>query len=156
MEGCGSFKLYNPAHSNEGIVMAKVVRKVDYFVMHVASRPGVGARLLKSLKDLGVNLLALTAFPSGNGAQVDFVPEDTQEFLKAARTLGWKVSPRKIGFLVEGKNRAGALAGLLNKLGKARINVTALDGVSAGKRFGAIFWVKTADVAKAAKLLGAK
>ena len=136
--------------------MAKVVRKVDYFVMHVASRAGTGARLLKALRDFDVNLLAFTAFPSGNGAQVDFVPEDSKEFLRAARTLGWEVSSRKVGFLVQGKDRAGALAGLLDKLGKARINVIALDGVATGRRFGAIFWVKTADVARAAKLLKAQ
>lgn len=136
--------------------MAKVVRKVDYFVMHVASRAGVGARLLKALKDFDVNLLAFTAFPSGTGAQVDFVPEDSKDFLRAARALGWEVSARKIGFLVQGKDRPGALAGLLAKLGKAGINVTAMDGVATGKKFGAIFWVKTADVARTVKLLGAE
>jgi hypothetical protein len=135
--------------------MAKV-RKVDYFVMQARNRAGEGARLLKALKQHDVGLLAFTAFPAGAGAQVDFVPEDTRRFLAAVKALGWKVSARKIGFLVQGKDKTGALAGLLNKLGKAGINVIALDGVGAGKkRFGAIFWVAPADVAKAVKLLGA-
>jgi len=135
--------------------MAKI-RKVDYFVMRARDRPGEGARLLKALKKHDVGLLAFTAFPDKGGAQVDFVPEDTRAFLAAVRALDWEVSARKIGFLVQGKDKTGALSGLLNKLGKAGINVVALDGVSAGKnRFGAIFWVVTADVAKAAKLLDA-
>lgn len=135
--------------------MAKV-RKVDYFVMHSAQRAGEGGKLLKALKKSGVSLLAMTAFPQAGGAQVDFVPEDTAKFLRAVRTLGWDVSARKIGFMAQGRNRTGALAGLLNKLGKAKINVVAIDAVTASKkRYGAIFWVKPADVAKTAKLLGA-
>jgi hypothetical protein len=136
--------------------MAKI-RKVDYFVVQARNRAGEGARLLKALKQHDVGLLAFTAFPEGGGAQVDFVPEDTREFLAAAKALNWKVSPRKIGFVVHGKDKTGALAGLLAKLGKAGINVTALDAVSAGKRrFGAIFWVLPGDVARTAKLLDAR
>ena len=136
--------------------MAKI-RKVDYFVVRAKNRAGEGARMLKALKKQGVGLLAFSAFPEGGGAQVDFVPEDTGDFLRAVKALNWKVSPRKIGFLVQGKDKTGALSGTLSKLGKAGINVTAMNGVSAGrKRFGAIFWVQAADVAKTAKLLKAK
>jgi hypothetical protein len=135
--------------------MAKV-KKVDYFVMQARNRPGEGARLLKALKKHDVGLIAFTAFPHGDGTQVDFVPEDTRRFLSAARALDWEVSPRKIGFVVQGKDKTGALAGVLNTLGKAGVNVTAIDGVSAGKnRYGALFWVAKADVARAAKVLGA-
>ena len=136
--------------------MAKV-RKVDYFVMRGAQRVGEGAKLLKALKQHHVELLALTVFPDGDGVQIDFVPENSQKFLRAAKLLEWDVSARKIGFMVQGKNRTGALTGLLAKLGKAKINVTAIDAVTVGKkRYGAIFWVKPADVASAAKLLGAR
>lgn len=137
--------------------MAKVIRKVDYFVMQAPNRPGEAARLLKALKKHDVGLLAFTAFPASGGCQVDFVPEDTQKFLRAMRVLEWDVSPRKVGFLVQGKDRTGTMAGVMNDLGKAGVNVTAIDAVTGGKkRFGALFWVKPADVAKASKLLGAK
>jgi len=136
--------------------MAKVL-KVDYFVLQAKNRPGEGAKLLKALKKHGVGLLAFSAFPAAGGAQVDFIPEDTREFLAAVKALDWDVSARKIGFLVQGKDRTGALAGVLGKLGKAGINVIAMNGVAAGKkRYGAIFWVAPADVAKAAKLLDAR
>jgi prephenate dehydratase len=136
--------------------MAKI-RKVDYFVVHGKNRPGEGARMLKALKKHDVDLLAFSAFPDGAGTQVDFVPSSSRRFLDAAKALDWEVSPRKVGFVAQGKDKAGALAGLMNKLGKAGINVTAIDGVSAGKkRFGAIFWVATVDIAKAAKLLKAR
>ena len=135
--------------------MAKI-KKVDYFVVRAKNRPGEGARMLKALKKHDVSLLAFTAFPDEGGAQVDFVPEDTQHFLKAARALEWDVGLRKIGFMIHGKDKTGALSGVMNKLGKAGINVTAIDGISTGKKFGAIFWVLPGDVAKAAKVLDAK
>lgn len=135
--------------------MAKI-RKVDYFVMQVRNRPGEGIRLLKALKELDVGLLAFTAFPAGGGgAQVDFVPEDTREFMAAVKTLDWKVSARKIGFLAQGRDKTGALSGLLKKLAKAGINVIAMDAVTTGRKYGAIFWVAPKDVARTHKLLNA-
>jgi hypothetical protein len=133
-----------------------MVRKVDYFAMHIPNRAGEAACVLRALGREGVDLLAFTGFPSGRGAQVDFVPADTAAFLKAARKIGFKVGKRKTGFLAQGKDRAGALASVLGKLAKAGINVTAVDGVSAGGgRFGAILWVKHRDIARAGRALRA-
>lgn len=138
--------------------MASKVRRVDYFAMRVPNRRGEAARILDALRGEGVNLLAFTGFPSGGGAaQIDFVPEQTAAFSKAARRLKLKLRARKSGFLVQGDDRAGALGRVLDKLAEARINVTAVDGVAAGKgRFGAILWVKAKDVARAKKALGAR
>ena len=61
------------------------VRKASYYSMKVPQRPGSGAQLLAALKAAKVNLLAFTGFPEGGGAQVDFVPQDSAKFLKAAR-----------------------------------------------------------------------
>lgn len=42
------------------------------------------------------------------------------------------------------------------KLGDAKVNVTAVDAVCAGAgRYGAILWVASKDVSRAAKVLGA-
>lgn len=132
------------------------VRKVDYFVMNVANRAGEAAGLLKELKKQRVNLLAFTGFPSGRGAQVDFIPANTAAFLRAAKKSGIRVGEKKTGFLIRGKDRAGALGTVLSRLAKARINVTAVDGVSAGGgRFGAMLWVKRKDIGRAARALRA-
>jgi hypothetical protein len=48
------------------------------------------------------------------------------------------------------------VAELLQKLATAGTNITALDAVKAGQRFGALLWVAPADVDKAAKALGAQ
>ncbi|MGH8727344.1 MAG: hypothetical protein ACREV9_04120 [Burkholderiales bacterium] len=136
--------------------MTDTVRKVDYFTTEISNKPGEGVRVLKQLREANVNLLAFTAFPSGQQAQVDFVPEKTAALTDAAKQLGLKLSPKKTGFLLEGDDQVGALNDTLEKLAKAGINVTAMDAVATGRRFGAIFWVKPEDVDKAAKAVGAQ
>jgi hypothetical protein len=107
------------------------------------------------LKEAGINLLAFSGFPQGRKAQLDFIPVDPAAFVKVARQAKWKLSPKKIGFLVQGEDRVGAVADLLRTLAAAKVNVTAIDAVSAGAgRYGAIFWVKPRDVNRAARVLG--
>ena len=136
--------------------MADTVRKVFYFKMSVPDKAGEGARVLGALRDAGVNLLAFTGFPRGRRAQLDLVPEDAAGFRDAAKRAKLALAGKKTGFLVQGEDRVGAVAGYVEKLAAAGISITAVDALSAGgNRFGAIFWVNSRDVAKAAKAIGA-
>lgn len=136
--------------------MPDTLRKVDYFSIQTANKPGEGARLLKGLKNANVNLLAFTGFPNRRRAQIDFIPENTAALKAAAKKMGLKLGSKKTVFLLQGEDRVGALAEVFETLGAAKMNVTAMDAVVTGEgRFGAIFWVKPKDVAKAARLLGA-
>lgn len=135
--------------------MADTIRLVDYFYVMAPQKPGVGAALLAELRQAGVNLLAFSGFPSGRGAQVDFVPEDPAAFRAAARKAKWKVTGPKRAFLAMGDDRPGVIADLMRRLADAKINVTALDAVCAGSgRYGAIIWVAPRDVTRAARTLG--
>jgi len=137
--------------------MADTIRKSDYFAIQVPNRPGAGARMLAGLKAEGVNLIAFTGFPNGRNAQVDLVPERSATLRRAAKKLKLRLGKRKTCFIIRGDDRVGALANTLQRLAAARINVTALDAVTAGKgRYGAVFWVKPDKVARAARLLNAK
>ncbi len=136
--------------------MADTVRKVVYFKMSVPDKAGEGARVLGALRDAGVNLLAFTGFPRGRRAQLDLVPEDAAGFVQAAKRAKLALAGKKTGFLVQGEDRPGAVAEYVEKLAGAGISITAVDAVSAGEnRFGAILWVKSRDVGKTAKALGA-
>jgi hypothetical protein len=136
--------------------MADTIRKVSYYYTTIPDKPGEGVRLLDVLKRAGVNLLAVHAFPSARRAQVDFVPADATLLTAAARGAKIKLSKPKTAFLLDGEDRVGVLAGVLGRLGAAKINVTAVTGVCAGTgRYGAILWVKPRDVNKAATTLGA-
>ncbi|CAG0954552.1 hypothetical protein BURK1_00383 [Burkholderiales bacterium] len=137
--------------------MNDTVRKVDYFYTMIPNKPGEGARVLSALAGEGVDLLALSGFPSGRRSQLDLVPADPAKLRRAAKKLGLALSARKTGFLLQGSDRVGALTDVANALAAAGVNLTAIDAVAAGAgRFGAIFWVKPASVAKAARVLGAK
>lgn len=137
--------------------MANRIRKVDYFKTMTPNRRGQGARLLGMLREEGVNLLALLAFPERGGSQVDLVPENRTALRQAARRAGVRLSARQTVFLLEGTDRTGAVVPVLDRLAAAGINVTAVAAARAGGgRYGALLWVKPRDVAKAARLLKAK
>ncbi len=132
------------------------IRKADYYTVKVSQRPGAGAGLLAAMKAAGVNLLAFTGFPSGGGAQVDFMPDNSVKFRRAAKKANLRVSKRKTVFLVRGSDRVGALTGVLGKLASKKINLVALSAVSAGNgRYGMIFWVKPKDIGRASRVLRA-
>lgn len=136
--------------------MADKVRKAQYFKVGVANRAGEAHRVLRTLANSGVNLAAFHGFPSGRRSQLDFVPADVAAFKVAARAAGVKVEGPRTCFLVEGDDRPGALASVLSKLDAARVNVTAVTGIAAGAgRWGALLWVDSRAVGKAAKALGA-
>jgi hypothetical protein len=137
--------------------MASTIRKVDYFYTMVPNRAGQAAKILAGLAAAGVDLVAFSGFPSGKGSQLDLVPADSTKLRRAAKTMDLKLSKRKSGFLVQGDDRVGALTRIASALAVARINITAIDAVTAGRgRYGAIFWVKPQSVAKAARLLRAR
>ena len=136
--------------------MADTIQQVQYFYAVVPDKPGEGARILGMLQQEGINLLAFSGFPEGRRAQIDLIPADPAALKAAAKKAKLKLKGPKTGFLVQGDDRVGAVAEIMNRLAGAKINVTAIDAVSAGfGRYGAIFWVKPRDVKKAAQLLGA-
>ncbi len=133
----------------------ETIRLVDYYYVEAPDQPGEAARVLSQLKEAGVNLLAFTGFPKGRRAQLDFVPADAPAFKAVAKKAKWKLTGPKRTFVIEGDDRVGALADLLQRLADAKINVTATDAVCAGAgRYGVVLWVKPRDVKRAARAFG--
>jgi hypothetical protein len=137
--------------------MADTVRGVEYCYVTVPDAPGEGRRILSPLKDSGVNLLAVLAFPVGGGqAQIDLVPEDPASLRQAAEAAGVTLSEAKRAFLIQGDDRIGAVADVLAKLADANVNVTAAAATGAGSgSYGMILWVPAEDYDTAAGALGA-
>ena len=138
--------------------MADTIRSVEYYYVTVPDKPGAGASVLEPLRDAGVNLLAYLGFPCGRRrSQIDLVPEDAASLKEAARRARLKLSRAKRAFLVQGDDRAGAVADLTRKLADAKINVTAAAAATAGgSRYGMILWVAPRDFSRACKALGAQ
>lgn len=136
--------------------MPDTIRRADYYYVTASDKPGEGARIFGALRDAGVSLLAIHAFPSARKSQIDLVPADAVAFLAAVKNAKLKVSKPRTVFLIEGDDRVGALAPTLSRLGAAGINVTAVSAVRTGPgRYGGLLWVKPKDVRKAAETLGA-
>ncbi|MHB8455041.1 MAG: hypothetical protein ACYDDO_10175 [Acidiferrobacterales bacterium] len=136
--------------------MAQKARKVNYFAMSVKNRPGKAVEVLETLRSARINLLGFSGFPRGKLGQLDLIPEDSAAFSAVARRAKLPVRKKKTGFVIQGDDRPGAIASVMERLARLRINVTAVEAVCAGKgRFGALLWVKEKDVRKAAKALGA-
>jgi len=135
--------------------MADVIRTAQYFKVQIGDKPGTVAGILAPLREAGVNLLAVHAFPRNRRTQVDVVPEDPIAFKNIAKVYKLKMQGPKMCLLVDGDDRPGALADLTDRLGSAKINMVAVTGLCAGQgRFGAILWVNPRDVKKAAKVFG--
>jgi hypothetical protein len=139
------------------MIMPDEIRRVDYYYVTVPDKPGEGKRVLAALREAGVNLLGASAFPHGaRKSQLDLIPEDSAAFTKAAKSAGLKLSKKKSGFLIQGEDRPGAVAEIASELAQANINVTSMQVFCAGAgRYGGMLWVKTSDLRKAAKTLGA-
>ena len=135
--------------------MASTVREVEYYYATVADRPGEGRKLLEFLSEKMVNLLALTAFPVGDGqSQIDLVPADPSALQKAAADAGVPLVGPKRAFLIQGYDRIGALYDFHLKLANAGINIYACNGVVDGTgRFGYVIWVNPGDYEAAAEAL---
>ena len=133
------------------------VKKVSYVDLKVPSRPGRGAAILGALRDACVDLLAFSGFPEGGKAQIDLVTPDMAGVRRVAREQGWRIGKTKRCFVIQGRNRVGAVHRHVKKLADKKVNVTAVDAISAGKgQFGMILWVKPKDYSRAARALRAK
>lgn len=137
--------------------MAATIRQIDYFAMTVPDKAGEGHRILDALAHEGVNLLAMSGFPLGEGkAQLDVVPERADAFNAAAERLKLRPRKPKKAFLIQGDDdRTGAVAGLVGKLAAEKIPVIAAQALSAGAgRWAMILWVTPARWEKACRALG--
>lgn len=136
--------------------MADTVRRIEYCYVTVPDQPGEALRVLTPLKENGVSLLAYLAFPVGNNqAQIDLVPENAAALKQVAGKAGLALSDVKRAFLIQGSDRAGAVADTARKLADAKINITAAAATTAGGgRYGMVLWVAPVDYERAAETLG--
>jgi hypothetical protein len=136
--------------------MADTVRRVDYCYLTLPDTAGEGERVLSTLREAGVNMLAFLGFPAGGGrSQIDLVPEDAVALRQVAERAGFTLSETKHAFLVQGEDRVGSVEATTAKLAAAGVSVTAAAGVGDGSgRFGMILWVAPADYERAAGALG--
>lgn len=135
--------------------MALSVRMMEYFNTRVQDVPGKAYEVLAQLASEEINILAFSAVPFGsNQVELTIFPDQSDNFLHLAKTLGWTVSGPQHACLVQGDDHLGALAEIQKKLGDAGVNIYASTGVTDGRgHYGYVIYFKEADHRAVAKAL---
>ena len=136
--------------------MATKVRRVDYFYTTIKDQPGEAYKILSDLEQLGINLLAITAIPTGpDHTQLTIFPEESFVLTKEANKVGMKLDGPHRAILVQGDDKLGALANIHMKLYEAKINIYASNGILNGKGgYGYLLYIRPDEFNMAAKALG--
>jgi len=133
------------------------VRNVEYFYVRIQDSSEKAYELLARLASEEVNLLAFSAVPYGpNHVELTIFPDQPENFVQAAKNLGWTVTGPQHACLVQGDDHLGTLAEIHQVLLGAGVNVYASSGVTdGGGHFGYVIYFKEEDHHMAAKALGA-
>lgn len=123
---------------------AFAVRPVDYYYANVRGAPGAAYELLSQLAELGVNLLAFTAVPSGpNTVQFAIFPEEPNRLVAQARDANLALEGPHHALLVQGDDELGALASVHERLLEAGVDIYASSGVTNDHgAFGYVVYVR--------------
>ena len=106
--------------------MAFTIRRVEYYYANVRDELGAAYRVLARLAELGVNLLAFTAMPSGPSlAQFALFPDDPSKLIAQARAAGLPLDGPYHALLVQGDDELGALANVHEQLVEAGVDIFA-------------------------------
>ena len=135
--------------------MAFTIRRVDYYYANVRAELGAAYRVLSQLAELGVDLLAFTAVPSGPSlAQFTLFPEDAGKLVAEGQRAGLPLDGPYHALLVQGDDELGALAGVHERLVDAGVEIFASSGVTDGRgSFGYVVYVRENQFEQAASAL---
>jgi len=129
--------------------------KATQLSLHLQNQPGVLARLCRDLASGGVNLLALSAPDDQGSAPIRLLVANRELAEHALRRAGYGFKVEEV-LLLEMKNRPGALARMMEKLARARIDVryAYATAYTKAQKTAAVVAVNAEDLTRAHKLLG--
>ena len=113
------------------------------------------ASVIGRLCNSGVSLLGFSQYDCGGRAsQLDLAPLDPAVLRRAAAAMGLELGESKSGFLIQGDNRPGTIAGILDQLANANLSFAGFQVAPSGAgRFSLIAWVEAGNPAPFAKTL---
>lgn len=137
--------------------MGFTIRRIDYYYATVQDQPGESHKLLSTLAELGVNLLAVSSVPVGpDTTQLTLFPDDPHTLTRAASQAKLPLLGPHSALLVQGKDELGVLAKVHAELAHANVNVYASSGVSDGNGyFGYLLYVRPEQFKQALEALAA-
>lgn len=118
--------------------MELIVERVNVWAAGIKDKPGGLAHILAGLRDAGADLDFIIArrAPEKPGTGVIFVtPLRGDREISAAASLGFNVTNSLHSLRIEGKNKAGIVAELTEKLAAENINLRGLSAAVIGTKF---------------------
>ena len=122
------------------------------FSIFMVNKPGVLAQVLGEFAKNRLNIIAMTMMDSAEHGVMRVVFESPQKAKKVLVKLNMPYNETEV-LCIELTNKAGALAGVAEKLAKNHINISyayCTSGAKGGRTTGVL---KVADVKKAMKVL---
>ena len=126
--------------------------RTTQIVLTLQSRPGVLAKLSRTLADAGVNILALSAAEAAGRGKIRLLASNPTKAKQALRRAGYRFA-EEVAFAVRLRNKPGALARVVEKLARGRVNIRSTYATTAGSG-GASVVITVSNAAKARKLIG--
>ena len=124
--------------------MAYSIEGTEYYRATIPVGPEDAYEFLTVLAELGVNLQAFTAVPSGpDHVQLTLFSEDPSRLGAESRRAGLALDGPHPAILVRGDDELGALAKVHRRLADASIAIYASSGMAAGEgSFGYLVYVR--------------
>ena len=126
--------------------------KTTQIVLNLDSKPGVLAKLSRTLADAGVNMTALCAAETAGRGKIRLLVGDPARAREALKAAKYRFSEEQ-AVTVSLENRPGTFAGMAEKLAQARINIKCAYVTGEGEKQLVVLSVANAD--KAQQVLGA-
>ncbi|HAH07276.1 MAG TPA: hypothetical protein DCM05_12260 [Elusimicrobia bacterium] len=128
------------------------IKAVDCLEWKAPNKPGELLRFAAAFKKKGVDMDIL--WNCGPHGLIGGAAKKPAKLAAALKELGVQAQACT-GFHIMGKDKAGALVKVFEKLSAAGINVDFCTALAAKGKFAAVVWVKDGDVAMARKALKA-
>ncbi len=126
--------------------------KVQQLVVDLESKPGVLAKVCRTLAGAGVNITALCAPETAGRGKLRVLVSDLARAKEALKTAKYRFSEEQaVTVLLD--NRPGTFAGIAEKLAQARINIKCAYVTGEGEKQLVVLSVANPD--KAQQVLGA-
>ncbi|HYS18863.1 MAG TPA: ACT domain-containing protein [Candidatus Binatia bacterium] len=126
--------------------------KTTQLVLTLQSKPGVLAGISRALADARVNILSLSAAEAAGRGKIRMIVSKPTEAKRALRKARVRFVEEP-AFAKRLRNKPGALARVVEKLARARVNIRSAYATTAG-RGGATVVITVSNAAKARRLIG--
>ena len=127
--------------------------KMIQLTLSLESKPGVIAKIARTLGDAGINITGLSATDTTGRGKVRILVSDGARAVQTLKAAKYRVT-EEAAVVLSLENRPGALAGVAEKLAQAKMNIKSIYATAGeGGRATVVLTVPNAD--KAVSLLGA-